>query len=345
MPGGNGRPLIVPVFIPNAGCPHRCVYCDQEAITVQAAGRIPSSGEIRRLLRQATRSPRFPHAPSKEIAFYGGTFTGLPPGRIRELLDAVKPFCEEGGFDGIRVSTRPDQVDPGILDLIGGAGVTTVELGAQSMHDGVLLEARRGHSARDTVEAVRRLQGAGFRVGIQLMPGLPGETPQIFLSGVDYIRRLRPDMVRLYPTVPLQGTLLGRWYLAGRYRPWSLAEAVSACAEGCALLEGDGIPVIRMGLMASPALLAPGRILGGPWHPAFGFLVRSRIYRRRISSVLRDCGGGGILHIRVPLREAALLRGHAGEGIAWLRRISGAAAVRIETDPELVPGQIRIRQP
>ncbi len=252
------------------------------------------------------------------------------------------PFCGKGGFDGIRVSTRPDQVGPGVLDLIGRAGVTTVELGAQSMSDRVLSETRRGHSARDTVEAVQRLRKGGFRVGIQLMPGLPGDSREIFEDSVEQVRQMAPDMVRLYPAVPLQGTILGRWYLCGRYWPWSLEEAVAACADGCARLEGDGIPVIRMGLMSSPALLAAGRILGGPWHPAFGALVRSRIYRRRIEPKLRGAAVQSTLHIRVPVREAPLLRGHAGEGITWLKRITGALAVRIEADPELAAGQIRM---
>ena len=183
---GARKPLIVPIFIPNQGCPHRCIFCNQERITSQPAhGVAPST--IREILDTAVRSPRFNRAESPEIAFYGGTFTNLSKARMTTYLEAVKPYLDRGLFQSIRLSTRPDALDPETLELLSRFRVLTVELGAQSMHDDVLRLSKRGHTARDTVEAVRLLKEYGFRVGIQLMPGLPGDSEDISIIPGDFI--------------------------------------------------------------------------------------------------------------------------------------------------------------
>lgn len=329
------RPLIVPIFIPNQGCPHRCIFCHQESITGQSCHPLKPAA-IRATIETALRSPRFKAGQRAEIAFYGGTFTRLPIGTMKAYLEAVKPFLDRGLFHAIRISTRPDALDPERLDLLSRFGVSTVELGTQSMNDEVLDLSKRGHKAGDTVEAVYLLRGHGFRVGIQLMPGLPGDSEAGFLDTVDQVIALDPDMVRLYPAVVIEGTEMATLYREGRYRPLELQDAVRICEESCIRLETHGIPVIRIGLMSSPTLLEEGRILAGPWHTAFGFLVRAGIHRRKITDCLPGKASGERIMLRCPPREIPLVRGYRNQGLAWIEESTGATVVGVIPD-ESVP--------
>ena len=335
------KPLIVPIFIPNQGCPHRCVFCDQEKITSQPA--LPMNGQtVHELLEQARRSGPFFGRAHREIAFYGGTFASLPEKRIRELLGIVAPYLQEGIFHSVRVSTRPDSLDEKKAILLKALGVTTVELGSQSMDDDVLRTTGRGHTAGDTEEAAALLREHGFKVGIQLMPGLPGDSAEKFCTTVQRVIRIKPDMVRLYPVVVIRGTELAQWFVTGRYRPFSLEEAIRVCAESCLGLEEAGIPVIRIGLMASPSLREQGQVLGGPWHESFGHLVRSEVFHRRIAPFLPAPGVAKSICIRVPAREAALLRGHRNEGIRRIQEKTRASVDGILTDDSLPSGSIAV---
>lgn len=336
------RPLIVPLFIPNEGCPHRCIFCDQGEITA-AKGQGPPDGErVEAVIEAAVASKTFQLRPRREIAFYGGTFTGLPVPRMKALLDVAARYVNRGLFDAVRLSTRPDAVEMGTLSLLRERRVTTVELGAQTMDDEVLHLAGRGHRAEDTVRAVENLRNAGLRVGIQLMPGLPGDSPVKFRETVGKVLTLRPDMVRIYPALVIRGTELARWYERGAFRPLALDEAISLCKESCALLEENRIPVIRMGLMSSPTLLKEGRILAGPWHPAFGFLVRSAIHRDRIERFLPKRGWAEEVVILAPKAEVPLVRGHENEGLRWIERETGARVVGVRSDDTLSAGEVRV---
>ena len=224
------RPLIVPIFIPNQGCPYRCIYCQQEKITSQSFQDVNAS-TIARTLDQAVQSHRFDPIRKPEVAFYGGTFTRLTTTRMKELLGAVRPYLQQGLFNSIRFSTRPDSLLDKPLGLLRSMGVSTVELGTQSMVDEVLKHSQRGHTAQDTVESVRLLKEFGFKVGVQLMPGLPGDTQERFMQTVEKVIRLRPHMVRIYPTIVLKGTVLEKWFQEKKYHPMTLAKAVEICHE------------------------------------------------------------------------------------------------------------------
>jgi histone acetyltransferase (RNA polymerase elongator complex component) len=338
---GPTRPLIIPVFIPNQGCPHRCIFCQQETITAQS-GRPVSANDVKGILDAAIGSTRFDTGRNPEVAFYGGTFTRLPRDKMADLLGAVRPYLERGIFKSIRISTRPDALDREGLDLLRRFGVSTVELGSQSMDDDVLALIKRGHRARDTVESVRLLRRHGFRVGIQLMPGLPGDTKERFLGTVEAVIRLHPDMVRLYPAVVIRGTEMASWYEDARYRPLGLEEAVDICGESCIRLEAHGIPVIRIGLMSSPTLLEEGQILAGPWHSAFGFLVRSGIHHRKIEPFLPRPGHARKIKVRAPRREVPLVRGYKNRGLELIEARTGARITAVEVDESLLPGHIGI---
>jgi histone acetyltransferase (RNA polymerase elongator complex component) len=333
------RPLIVPIFIPNQGCPYRCIYCQQEKITSQSFQDVNAS-TIARTLDQAVRSDRFDPIRKPEVAFYGGTFTNLTTARMKELLGAVSPYLQQGLFNSIRFSTRPDSVLNKPLDLLKNMGVSTVELGAQSMVDEVLKHSRRGHTAQDTVESIRMLKEFGFKVGVQLMPGLPGDTQERFMETVEKVIRLRPHMVRLYPTIVLKGTVLEKWFQEKKYHPMPLAKAVNICQESCVRLEDNGIPVIRIGLMSSKTLLEDGQIVAGPWHKAFGFLVRSEIYQQRIESYLPEWGLAAKIGLRVPHRELPLVRGYKNRGLRSIEEKTGAKVTKVIGDDTVPPGQV-----
>lgn len=336
---GKQRPLIVPIFIPNQGCPYRCIYCQQEKITGQTT-RPLSRFTVQEILDEALASPGFDRRKEREIAFYGGTFSWLPIRKMTELLEAASPYLTRRLFRSIRVSTRPDSLDAERLELMGYHRVSTVELGVQSMDDRVLFLSQRGHTARDTSESVGLLRRHGFKVGIQLMPGLPGDSAEVFKKTVDEVIRLRPDMVRLYPTLVISGTELARWYQSKKYQPLSLEEAVKICQDSCIRLEGNGIPVIRIGLMSSPSLLQEGQILGGPWHRSFGFLVRSGIHLEEIESHLPKKGEVKKFAIRAPSREIPLVRGYRNRGIRAIEEKTGALVTGVAPDDSVPAGQI-----
>ncbi len=338
---GIRRPLIVPIFIPHQGCPHRCVFCQQERITSQTSKAL-SPIYLKGIIERALQSPAFDLRRPREIAFFGGTFTGLPKEKIREYLTAVRPYLDRGLFESIRVSTRPDALDPEILEIMARLGVLTVELGVQSMDDGVLRQSKRGHSAEDTVRAVGILRDRGFRIGMQLMPGLPGDSRERFLRTVQAVIDLGADMVRIYPAVVIRGTEMAEMYLSGRYRPLGLEDAVRLCEEGCVRLENRGIPVIRIGLMSSPSLLEEGQILAGPWHSAFGFLVRSGILLRRIRPFLPGRGAARRIRLRVPAREIPLVRGHRNQGLRMIEDLTGAEVVEVRGEDGFAPGHFDV---
>ncbi len=334
-------PLIIPIFIPHGGCPHRCVFCEQHKITDrQTRGMDPA--DVTGLLRQAVSSPRFDVKRCPEVAFYGGTFTGLSSVRMKDLMGAVSPFMKEGLIQSMRVSTRPDALDAERLRLLKAYGVRTVELGVQSMDDDVLLQSRRGHTARDTLRAVQALKGTGFQVGIQLMPGLPGDSPALFEETVAAVLRLKPDMVRLYPAVVIRGTELARRYAEGTYEPMPLAEAVTICRDATMCFEAEGIPVIRLGLHGSPSLTQAGTLVAGPWHPAFGFLVRSAIYHRVIDPYVKRYVDTARIRLFVPNRDIPLVRGYKNRGIRLIERKTGADVLDVIADDRLPREQIRV---
>ena len=218
MSQGKLRPFIIPVFIPHRGCPHRCLFCDQEKITSRTARPI-TGGTVEGIIRMALKSPKFHKGSFSQVAFYGGTFTRLSEGDMKTVLGAVLPFVKEGLISSIRVSTRPDALDMKRLLIMKAFGVDTVELGVQSMDDKVLALCKRGHSAKDSIDAVRTLKKMGFDAGVQLMPGLPGDSESSFYDAISTVIDLKPSMVRLYPALVIEGTGLADLYRTKRYRP------------------------------------------------------------------------------------------------------------------------------
>jgi len=274
--------MIIPFFIPHSGCPHQCVFCNQKKITGQhkplGATRLPQK------INEYLRNDRSDNP--AQIAFYGGSFTALPQDTQTSFLEAVRPFIRSGRIKSIRLSTRPDCINREILDLLNEYHVETIELGAQSMNDRVLMLSGRGHTEADTVNAVTLLREYKFTVGLQLMPGLPGDSAHGFLNTVNKTIALKPDFVRLYPTIVIKDTPLEELYHTGRYAPLSFDEAVSLCRDALTRFEQKGIKVIRIGLQPTEELRKPGTIVAGPYHPSFRQHVESSIFLDKMRDIL-----------------------------------------------------------
>jgi len=270
---------ILPFFIPHLGCPCRCVFCDQQKISGENAA--PTAEEIDSAINDL--------AEPVELAFYGGSFTALPVDLQKYFLTVAKQALYSGKITGIRVSTRPDAIDDERIELLMKYGVKTVELGVQSMQDEVLIQSRRGHTASDSINALKKLKNAGFIVGVQLMPGLPGSTTETDFTGAEKILSLKPDLLRIYPTVIIADTELADMYRAGKYQALTLEEATLRSADILALADYYDIKVIRIGL--NPTDNLSRKVLAGAYHPALGNMVKSALFKEQMLMLLQLSAG------------------------------------------------------
>lgn len=272
----------ISIFVPHIGCPHRCSFCDQN--TISGENQLPSGDDVRRICEKALGEVKSPE--NTEIAFFGGSFTAIPRHYMEELLSAAGEFVGEGKFSGIRCSTRPDCIDFEVLQLLKQSGVTAIELGAQSMDDEVLALNERGHSSQDVADAAELIKAFGFELGLQMMIGLYGSTPQKEWETVEKIAALNPDTVRIYPVVVLKNTKLGKLLQSGEYKPFEFEKAVEIAASAMVLFEGSGIRVIKCGLHASE--FVEQDMVGGFYHPAFRELCEGLIYRHNMEFLLGE---------------------------------------------------------
>jgi len=326
--------LIVPIFLPQAGCPHRCVFCSQESLTGYGSRPSPeeAASELEGHLGPGTKDAT--------IAFYGGSFTALEHSEREAYLSIAARFVETGRASGIRVSTRPDSVDGDMGVWLAGMHVSEVELGVQSMDDRVLAACGRGHKRSDTVSAVGALKEAGISVGVQIMLGLPGDSHEGFIRTVRDVIDLRPDFARVFPTVVVEGAPLARMWREGRYDPPELDEAASLCADAAELFDAAGIPVIKFGLQATARL--DETYLAGAYHPAFGHIVESERAFRRMRDALAGADPRPGTGFVVNPRELSVYKGISGANLARLREAFGGMAVHVGQDPEVEPGGLRL---
>jgi histone acetyltransferase (RNA polymerase elongator complex component) len=325
---------IVPFFISHRGCPHRCIFCNQEKIA-GSSGAFPSAEEIRDTVAAYRRTSG---CRKVAVAFYGGSFTSIPREDQQRLLQPLQDLLAGGEVSAIRVSTRPDSLDAAAAAFLSASGVRTVELGVQSLDDTVLEQAERGHCAADVGKAVSCLKSEGISVGLQLMPGLPGDTREISVSSLVRALGLRPDFLRIYPTLVVAGTSLSRLYAEGSYRPLSLAEAVRLCKVLLHQALLAGVPVVRMGLQPTTDLERAGTILAGPYHPAFRQLVEAELCYDLLEKLLpheADCGVPYTVTCS-PARIADVV-GQKRSNIQRLMRERGVRIGRVQGDSRLSP--------
>jgi len=238
------------------------------------------------------------------LAFFGGSFTGIGHDLLEGYLDVTRTLIAQGHIHSAKASTRPDMVSQDILDRLGQAGFDELEIGIQSMDDVVLEASSRGHTRKDAAEACNLVKKSGMRLGVQVMPGLPGEDIKSFKQTVDEVLKLHADTARIYPTVVLAGTTLEELYRSGDYQPLSLDEAVSRTLYAAIRLENAGSTILRMGIPSSSRL----KVIAGPYHASFGFLVRASGYRIMAGRIVSKLGKG--CEMKVSSRDIPELVGY-----------------------------------
>ncbi len=285
------RKYNLPIFIPHRGCPHDCAFCSQKKITGIDTDAKPS--DVRNLITtffSTVDSEDY----SVEVAFFGGSFTGLDLKTQEDFLKVAAEFYPQ--ISGIRLSTRPDYIDEAVIALLKKYGVTTIELGVQNSDDSVLNMNDRGHNFNSVVTASRLIKESGISLGLQMMLGMYGSNPIKDRQTIEDIIELKPDCVRIYPVITLKDTKIHRYLDEGKYIPYTIDLAAKLAKEAVIKFRENDIDVIRIGLHASEDLEGDGNIIAGPYHPAFGEIVESLIYRDRIENefLSRDINKGEI---------------------------------------------------
>lgn len=264
----------ISIFVPHNGCPQQCSFCNQKTIT--GKDKQPTTEDVRNAVETALKRKGYKY----EIAFFGGSFTAIDREYIVSLLKTASEYVDGERIYGIRISTRPDFIDRDVLNILKQYEVTAIELGAQSMDDEVLRANYRGHTADDIVRASNLIKDFGFELGLQMMTGLYLDTDDKAIQTAEKIIALKPETVRIYPTVVLKGTMLADLYKKELYKPQTVDDAARLCTQLLPMFEEAGIKVIRLGLHSSPDIKK--NMVAGAFHDSFGEIVQSRFMLNRI---------------------------------------------------------------
>ncbi len=325
-------------FIPHIGCPNKCSFCNQN--TISGKTLLPHAEDIIKTLSDVMENMPLEKLKESEIAFFGGSFTAIERAYMTELLEAASEFVGVGKISGIRVSTRPDAISDEVLSILKKYKVTAIELGAQSMCNDVLLKNMRGHTADDVAKASNLIKDYGFSLGLQMMTGLYGDADEGAIYTAQSIIDLSPDTVRIYPTVVLKDTYLGKLFESGNYNPPSLNETVALCAKLLDMFEKKGIRVIRVGLHDEPGVKE--NFLAGAYHPALGELILSeRFFQKALNLFKANNLQNGNIEICV---NSSCISQILGQKKSNLERFSVLGYnVRVSTDNSLKIGDIKLR--
>lgn len=260
---------LLPFFIPHIGCPYICVFCNQPRISGQQ--EMVSVDTIRRSIREAISEQG--HKGQWEVAYFGGSFTAIPQEVQNTLLEPATEAFQQGLIQGIRLSTRPDAIREERLKELYTSGVRTIELGVQTLDEDMLVDAKRGHTVEDVEQACKMIREQGITLGIQLLPGLPGETWTTLVNTAVKAGQLQADLCRIYPVIVIADTELADRVREGSYVPLTIEQAVAYSAFLKSYLERKGTQIIRVGLQSTEDFDAGRGIVGGPYAPAFGEFV------------------------------------------------------------------------
>lgn len=328
----------IPVFIPHLGCPNDCVFCDQRTIS---GVKEFSPSDVRGIINEALATLESTGRRA-EIAFFGGSFTGIQRELMTELLDTAESFVRDGRADGIRMSTRPDYISEEIIDIIGRYTLSEVELGIQSMSDHVLALSRRGHTSADTERAAALLSGAGIPFVGQMMIGLPGATEEDEVHCAREICTLGASGCRIYPTVVFKGTRLEIMAKRGEYTPLELDDAVRRSASVLEVFHSHGVRCLRIGLQDSEMLHDEGRYFAGPAHPAMGELVRGEVFRRRICESIEKLSERDDLTVEIPRGAMSMAVGLSGVNRRYITEHLGVGRIKFKENEALHGFEVNI---
>lgn len=273
----------ISIFVPHIGCPNKCSYCNQKHIT--GTFKAPTVRDVAFAVKNAQTNPNY-CPETTEIAYFGGSFTAINRNYMLRLLRVANRFVKSGTVSGIRISTRPDAIDEEILTLLKEYGVTSIELGAQSLNDRVLRMNNRGHNSADVEKASKLIREFGFELGLQIMTGLYGDNDNSTIKTAEKIIAIKPDTVRIYPTLVLKDTDLAALYADGIYKPQTLDKAISLATKLYKMFTENDIKVIRLGIHS----IVEDAFVAGPWHPAFSELCQSQIMLNDVLSMISEKG-------------------------------------------------------
>lgn len=322
------KKVIIPIFVSHQGCPNDCVFCNQRSIT--GVDESFDGDKHANMIDEYIESIKDVENTSVEIAFYGGSFTGIEKSLQEKYLRLAYGYIEASKVDAIRLSTRPDYIDEDILNLLKKYGVKTIELGVQSFDDGVLKISNRGHNSQIVYEKSKLIKEFGFILGIQLMIGLPGDSYETAIESARCAASIKPDIARIYPTLVIKDTELARMYENGFYSPLSLEDAITTAKEMYKILTKSNVNVIRIGLQPTENILEGNDVICGPFHSSFRHLVESRILLEDLERKLTEANyRDKELNIEVNNRKVSEMIGIKKENINYLKNKYGFKKIKV----------------
>lgn len=266
---------IIPIFVPHRGCPHDCIFCNQKKIT--GVSTEVTSEDVRNIIEEYL--PTIDNDASVEVAFFGGSFTAIDEDIQNDLLEVAKEYVEKGLIQDIRMSTRPDCISEDILNRLKEYKVSIIELGVQSMDKNVLIDSVRGHDTEEVIKSAKLIKESGIKLGLQMMVGLPSDTEKKCIATARKFIELKPDCVRIYPTLVVKDTGLEVLLNKGEYKPFTLEQSIQIVKKLLALFYVNNINVIRVGLQATEDIQVGKAVVDGPHHPAFRELAESEMIK------------------------------------------------------------------
>lgn len=328
----------LPFFVPFAGCPFRCLFCSQEKITGHSAAGTDSENELAAFDAMMNSAGDL-RGTENQIAFFGGSFTGVPRARMIALLERACAYIDKGVASSIRVSTRPDYIDRETVRILKAYRVTDVELGVQSIDDTVLSLSGRGHTALHTYRAAELLREYGIRFTGQMMLGLPGGTRENELATATAICDMGADASRIYPTVVFEGTKLYEMVLRGAYSPLTNLQAAERIVPCLETFLSRGVRVLKIGLQSSEELKkAPF----GPNDGSISELAYGLYYTKQVIVQAGGAARGRYLHITLPKGELSKLTGHGKVALQQIEQVLSPAGIAVHTDASIPPYRVKI---
>lgn len=337
------KEYIIPIFVPNLGCPMECTFCSQQKITGKQTNvtKEDVKNTIEYYLKNFKDNSKY-----VEVAFFGGSFTGIDINIQKELLEAASEYIDKKKVNSIRISTRPDYINKDILKMLKKYHVKTIELGVQSSNNYILSKCKRGHTFEDVIKASKKIKLYGFKLGHQMMIGLPESTQIDDINTAKDLIKLKPKMVRIYPVLVIKGTYLAKEYENGEYVPLTIEQAVERCKEIIYMFRKKKIDVIRVGLQNTNEITDPNKkgseVLAGPYHPAFRQLVEDSMWYDSIAEKIKK--------INMKVKEVEItvnpefvnnVIGHKKENVKKLKEMYDVDII-VKINEEMKPGKFEI---
>lgn len=337
------KQYIIPIFVPHLGCPNDCIFCNQKSISGQQ--KMITKEDVKKTIEFYLENIRDKQA-KKEVAFFGGSFTGIEKEKQEELLKTAYEYIKSGEINSIRVSTRPDYIDKQRLKLLKKYKVETIELGVQSANDYILKRSNRGHNFEDVKRASRLIRWNGFKLGHQMMIGLPESTRIDEINTAKELIKLKPKMVRIYPVLVIKSTKLEKEYLEEKYTPLTVVQAVEISKELVKMFNKKGIEIIRIGLQNTDTITDPdeegSEVVAGPYHPAFRQLVESGLWYDAIVEKIKKLNVKvKKVQVTVNPQDANNVIGHKKENIEKLKEMYTLDLI-VKQDSSIKNGKMKI---